>query len=158
MNGQGNGDEAVIYLTKELLLKGVEHVEEVETEMGVFRLRPLTDGEKAKVDALAVRGMKGKSKRSEMGDMEMEVDLESVTNNTWDISFHILAYGLSADRKQSWSPNEVKNLTLPKTVRELLVATIRRISGLESAEEMLRKFRGASRGADAGGADPGAGA
>lgn len=153
MAGQDqNGNETEVlenpFLTKTRLLQGAALVEEVETELGVFRIRPLTDGERARADALAVRGITTKGRPSEIQDAEVQMDLEMVTSNEWEVKFFILAAGLSIskDPKERFSVGEVKLMRLGEAIITKLLNRIRYISGMPDAEELVRRFRGKQPG------------
>ena len=128
------------YVTKELLLNGIKHVEEVETPLGIFKIRPLSDGEKARVQSITVKGIMARGKRDNMMDLDVTVDMEAMVLNEAESRFQMLAYGLSAE-KTVFTVADVKNCNLDPAIRDRLLAEIRRISGLPSGEEALRRFR-----------------
>lgn len=130
-----------VYVTKELLLKGAKHIEEVTTSIGIVRVRPLTEGEKARIESLTVKGIKAKGKQNQMTAMDVEMDMEVLIQNDWEVRFHLLAAGLSVDPQKPFTLPEVKSMALPKEISNQLLEAIRKISGLPSAEEILRRFR-----------------
>lgn len=135
-----------IYLTKERLLKGIRLVEEVRTRMGIFKVRPLTEGEKARVESLSVRGIKAKGNRQSFNNMDLEMEMEKVVENEWEVRCHILAAGLSVDKANTFTVGDIKSLSLDKEVSTQLVTQIRSISGMPRPEEVLRRFRAITGG------------
>jgi len=130
-----------MYLTKERLLKGASKVEEVETDLGVFRIRALNNGEKAHVESMAVKGLSqtralGPDGKPVKEGGTMTVDLELAIKNDWDVKFFILSCGLSVEKsgKERWSPGDVRALDLPQDVFDLLLNSIGELSGLKKGK------------------------
>lgn len=149
----GKDDSELVMLTKERLLRGAAMVEEFETEVGIFKIRPLNKGEQAKADTLAIRGIKTKGKASTARDPEMEMDVETLIKNDWDVKFHIIACGLSVE-KTKFTAGEVRMFQIPNTVMDQLADRIREISGMKEVNDMLQKFRLDGDGERAGDDDP----
>jgi len=144
-----------VMLTKELLLKGTKHREEVETEVGVFTIRPLNKGEQARADSLAVRGIKTKGKASNAKDPDMEMDMEGLIKNDWDVKFHVIACGLSVDKRNKFSPGEVRMMDVPNKIMNALAERIKEISGMKEVKDLLDSFQPDGSGERDGPTDPG---
>lgn len=145
--GQERNDEREeLYLTKARLLQGTRCIEEVSTPLGVFRVRPLSEGEKARIEALSVKGIKAKGKREAFANMDLEMEMEQVVANDWEVRFHVLAFGLSVDKANTYTVAEVRSMSLTREIVTQLVLKIRDISGMGRPEDILRRFRSESGG------------
>jgi hypothetical protein len=130
------------YVTKERLLQGAKKIEEVETPLGIVKIRPLTEAEKAKIESLGMKGITAKSKDGKMDGMEL--NMESILANDHESLVLLLSWGLSTDER--YQPKEIKEATIDPAVRDLLVAKIREISGMgEGTSMIVDAFRQESR-------------
>ncbi len=131
-----------LFLTKARLLQGADYTEDIETDMGVFRIRPLTDGEKAKFEALAVKGVKAEPVGNNNQNLKMSADMEQLLLNQHEAEFYLIACGLSFDNRHDFKPAEIKRIIFKGNSRALLVAKIKEVSGMDSgASEILELFR-----------------
>lgn len=151
MNGERTDEQgqSEIFITKELLVKGFRKIEDVHTEVGIFQVRPLMDGEKAKIDALSVRGIKASGKREDIQNMDINLDMEQVITNDWDIRFLIMSCGLSIEKGKPITVGDLKGASLSDAVVKKVVGEIRRISGMSDptvVNAALRRFRGEPTG------------
>lgn len=134
------GDQ--VYVTKAMLLEGSAWTEDVETDQGLFRVRPLTGGEKAKIAALRVKGFKGQGKGANPDNMDYNMDMEAAVTNEWEATFYILSFGLSVKGGEVWSLRDVKAANFERETKAKLVSAIKRISGMEvTVKEALANFR-----------------
>lgn len=115
--------------TMERLLKGKSQVEPVETSIGIVNIRPLTLSEKSKVEQLEVRGIKAQSKGGAMTGME--VDMEKIMENEYEIKVLVLSCGLSYDRDHRVQPKEIRESSMDPDVQTQLVNAIMDLSGLK---------------------------
>jgi len=142
------------YLTKQQLLEGAAHVEEVSTEIGIVRVRPLTNGEQAAAEAIAMKGVKAKGRAMDLNNPEVELNPEQGVRNDWQFIFHVAACGMSIDKHNKWTVKELENSTIKKTILLKLVDRIKDISGMtEVAEARARDFRKDAGGPEVDGAD-----
>lgn len=155
-------DEQRHIVTKDELLSGTKNVHEIETRIGVFRVRPLNYTERAHAEAMAVRGMSTKvtgTTKEEVEDATVDVDAEKTTKCSYQSNAYILARAFSIPGETEWAVDEIDKIVLPDDVKNQLLREIYRISGLkrkkkgktaepteeEDAEE-LRNFREESEG------------
>lgn len=152
-------------LTRADLLAGrnrVEYVyfEELDGEIG---LRPLTDGEFARVEAMKASGgltlkarpgvVRGNRAQVDTESMEMDINLEQMTAKAYEADCQAVAYAM-VDEKP-WGMNEVRQLQPPGIVKKI-AAEVYRISGATPASAKEAEFfRQNGGGADAAGADSG---
>jgi hypothetical protein len=139
-NGQTREDKIV--MTKERLLKGADLVEEFEIENMVFQIRPLKKGEQAKAEAMAVKGVKASGKQRDAKNPNVEMNMEHLIANDWEVKFYVVACGLSVSKKvkDSFSVNDVKNMNITTEVLDALNSKIRDISGMKEVDDNLDSF------------------
>jgi len=149
-----------------LLINGAAHVELIETEIGVFGVRPLTNGERAQVKARRGMGLKQKTRVDPVtgqpsGAIDMEIDLEKSELADEEAKFLALAFGLSVEG-ESYSVRDIKRWTAPEGVLDTLYERICEISGMASSpqEQLKELFRDGGGGAtgEPGGGGESAGA
>lgn len=127
-------------VTKERLLNGVRQVETVETPSGMVRIRPLTKAERARVEAVALKGIKAMSHGAGLSSMEM--DMEQLINNDFESQMIILACGLSVDENTRFTLKELKESTMDGDTQEILLKAIGELSGLsENTYRKVDNFR-----------------
>ena len=148
MAGQDN-DSGGVLMTKALLLAGNKHSEDVATSMGVFKIRPLTEGEKARIEAVSVKGIKASGKSNAMQSLDVTMDLDTMVANDYEVKAMTLAADLSVGQEK-WGANDVKSISLPPDVISLLLTKIREISGMANVDDIIRKFRSQQGGANTG--------
>lgn len=133
------------FLTKEQLLQGNKARDEVELTDGRVQIRPLTEAEKSRVEALGMRGLKADVKGGVMDGMTM--DMEMLTANDFEASYIIIAAGLSVDKEHRVQVREVKDATFKKGDKEKLVEAILKLSGMDAGVlQMMQAFRQTSAG------------
>lgn len=141
------------FLTKEALLQGNQAREVIQLTDGPVQVRPLTEAEKGKVEALGMRGLKAQVKGGELDGINME--MEMLTLNDYEAGYIIIAAGLSVSKEQRVQPVEVKNATFKKGDKEALIAGILKLSGMDAGVlEMMQAFRKGAVGKGTGADDP----
>ena len=136
----GENDSGQAFVTKAQLLEGAKAVHEVETSIGRFHIRPLREGEKAKIEALAVKGIKASGKSDRMQSLDVSMDLDIMVNNDHEVNAHILSYGLSCGG-ENFSLTDIKNINFPPDVSKVLVNKIREVSGMVNVDDIITQFR-----------------
>lgn len=136
----GENESGQVFVTKAQLIEGSKAVHEVETSIGRFRVRPLREGEKAKIEALAVKGIKASGKSDRMNSLDVSMDLDIMVSNDADVTIHVLAFGLSCGG-ETFSINDIKQINFPPDVSKVLVGKIREVSGMVNLDAILDQFR-----------------
>jgi hypothetical protein len=135
-----DGDAETI-MTRAKLLKGKAFTKEVRTDIGVFTVRPLDNGEQAVSAGFPLKGVKAKGTPDDIDNPEMDVDIEQSVLNKWEQKFFILSCGLSTGKEERYTVRDVKTMGLPNEILNQLVEIIKDISGMGGeAEALLRKF------------------
>lgn len=142
---------------KARLLKGAAHHEDLEVPElaaddfdGVVQVRPLTEGEQAEVEALAMTGQVVRGKVGER-PTDSEVDVVASAQGQQRARRLRVAYGLSVDEK--WSPADVAKL--PPAAVTRISRKVRELTGGEGGlDDEAAAFRGDDTGSGDGGAAP----
>ena len=136
--------------TKEQLLSGEDYFEKVQTDMGTFKIRSLTEGEKTRAEAMVARGMVAKNSPINPSVFTMEGEGEKVMQNQSDCTHYIIACGLSV-KPVKWTMDEVKKVTFKPGVVDILQKRIETLSGMGG----LAAIKAESFRKDGGGNDSG---
>jgi len=125
---------------KSLIVNGKEHVEDVETEVGVFKVRPLTKGEKDRIAAIENRGAttnaSGKGRKMQRGgdpDVDVTIDHEKLAEAQAEAFNLTLACGLSVGDEKV-TVEDIKKLDVPDRVLDTIYIKIRLISGVATRD------------------------
>jgi hypothetical protein len=128
-----------------LVVNGSDHVEPVETEIGLFHVRPLTIGEKALLKTLPWKSINAsatadmiKPGESMPKDMNISIGVDVIREMQNEQKFLTLSYGLSC-RKKTMTVEKVKSMTVSDKVIDTLFEKILEISGVSI--EDLKPFR-----------------
>jgi len=141
------------FVTKERLLNGKSQRETIETSLGPVEVRPLTNAEKGKVEALSVKGISVKSKGGNLDGME--IDLEKTFISDYEANMVILACGLSVSKEVRYTVKDLKESTMEQDVQDALIGGIKELSGMTGvAAGIVSSFRRNSGGERAGDVDP----
>jgi hypothetical protein len=128
-------------LTKDVILKGIQHREVLEVPKlgGSVTIRPLNDGELAEVRSVALRGLSDQAIRQitriqqvgKAGDSDIDGltgdDLMQAQSNNAQGEKIAAAYGLSCDGEK-WSTEDVGRL--PVGVPEYIASKVMALSGI----------------------------
>ena len=151
-------------LTRADLLAGTKRVEYVYFEEldGEIPLRPLTDGEFSRVEAIKASGgmtmtakpqaVKGNRATVDASSMEINVDMEKLAEKGFEADCQAVAYSMADGA--AWTVADVRQLSPPGIVAKI-AAKVYEISGATPAgAKEAEFFRQNGGGADAAGADP----
>ncbi len=127
-------------MTKAKLLAGIDDPIECETEMGVFPIRPMTEGEKTTAEAMLFKGLKASGGISNLENLKIEGDAERIYLNQAEYEFYILMCGLNVKGGDQYSINDVKKVVFKGNTKSVLVKKIMEVSDLISAEEKAAAF------------------
>ncbi len=136
-------------LTKAMIMQGKGFTSEVELpEMGegvTITIRPLTEGEYAKAQALEGAGLKFKGRpgqlkgKSDMKDLEMEMDIAEIQAAEFRAKSYVVSTCIVSD--EQWTPEDV-GMMRPVGVVDKLVEAIYDISGVKgSVRKQIDEFR-----------------
>lgn len=139
-NNHNDIDPTEVMLTKAKLLEGVEEVEQVQTSMGTFKIRPMTEGEKMRAEALVFKGLKASGGIGNLENLKIEGDAEQIFKNQGEYEFYIIMCGLNIKDGEKWSIQDVKNIKYKPTVKDTLLRRIQAISGLVDLEQKVTEF------------------
>jgi len=125
-----------------LVVNGKNHVEPVETEIGIFYVRPLTVGEKAALKIMPWKSINASiktdmKKGSVPKDMDVTIGMDVMRAAQDEQKFATLAHGLSC-RGKMWTLEKIKNMTISEKILDVLFEKILVIS--EVSKEELRPF------------------
>ena len=123
-----------------LVINGSNHIEPVETEIGLFKVRPLTIGERSQIKAMAWRAISArKDKKSQLDkpDMDISLSMDAVKESQDEQRFMVLAKGLSCNGKE-FEIEQIKSWIIKESILDLLFDRILAIS--EVSIEDLKPF------------------
>lgn len=148
----------MVKLSKTDILEGrdSEHVVYFEELGGEIVLRPLTDGQWARISAIkgdigkiVTKPSYGKDRLgsiSGVADMLLEVDLKRATENEAEADAQAVAYSLSDPQGEKWTVEDIRKMK-PAGVVKKIAAKVYYISGVsKEAAEWAKSFRGDGRG------------
>jgi len=138
-------------ILESLVINGKEHGEPVETELGVFYVRPLTIGEKAILKAMPFKSLGDISaltdgKGTIPKDINVSVNIASMQEKQVEQRILTLAYGLSCKGKKFTSEN-IKQWTIAEKILDVIYEKILKISEVSIAS--LQPFSAIIRGSGA---------
>lgn len=143
-------------LTKKDILNGVLDTEWVYfTELkGELQLRPLTDAQWTKIEAIRTRGvsisgmpdvnMQDKS-NIDMSNMSLSMDMEKITTAEFEADCLAVSFGLVEE--EPWTIEEIKELTPAGIVKKIaekiydLSGVSPKIIGKNARSEAIKQFR-----------------
>lgn len=152
-----NRPSNVMPLTKAQILNGRNHTESVYISAinGYVRIRVLTSGEIAQAEAIEAGAIKltmnadASSEDAMMESSKLDVDLKELHIAEHQANALIVAYGLSVPDGETWSTEDVNNISPPEAVTQI-AKEVRRISKVKDGGAMLdqlNNFRNQSGGA-----------
>lgn len=127
-------------LTKAQLIGGIEETIDIDTPMGIFKARSLTEGEKTRAEALLFKGLKASGGIANLGQLKIEGDAQTIYTNEADCDFYIIMCGLNIKDGDKWSIKDVAKIRFKDDTRAVLVKAISEFSNFQNAVEKANEF------------------
>jgi hypothetical protein len=155
-------------LTRTALLAGTGRVEHVYFEelQGELALRPLTDGEYARVEAIKsaggmtmtakpkVSGARGSKVELDKDTFQINIDPQRMTEAAYEADCLAAALSMSVPNGEKWTTEDVKRLEPPGIVKKIAAKAYELTGATPEAAKDAEFFRQIGGGTDAAGADP----
>ena len=115
-----------------LIINGKDHGEPIETDIGIFYIRPLTIGEKTTLKAMPLKSLGAVSTQTDgkggvPKDINVSVNVAAMQEAQTEQRILTLAYGLSC-RGKTFTPDKIKQWTVSEKILDILYEKILEIS------------------------------